>query len=81
MASGVKTQPVRAMSRQNVNDLEGFLGLLDNLFGDMPVYVDHATITISEALMTGVGDEMGTVEVKYDYETEAIHTTFKPYGG
>lgn len=81
MATGAKAQPVRTMSRQNVNDLEGFLKRLDDLFGDIPVYVDHATFIVSAAEVTGPGDQMGTVEVTYDFENDEINTTFKPYGG
>lgn len=81
MPNGIKSQPVRRMSRQNVSDLEGFLKRLDDLLGDIPVYVDHATFTISAAEATGPGDEMGTVEVTYDFENDEVHTFFKPYGG
>jgi hypothetical protein len=81
MATGAKGRPVRTMSRQNVSDLEGFLKRLDELLGDIPVYVDHATFTISAAEVTGPGDEMGTVEVTYDFENDEVHTAFKPYGG
>ena len=68
----------RVIQREELRDIEAFLKQVDELLGDIPVYIDHAEITISAATISGPGDELGQVVIDTD-DQEEVTVTFHPY--
>jgi hypothetical protein len=80
MAEEPKTPSVRVMTRQDVAEVVAFLNSLDALLSDTPVWVSHAEITLAKAGQCGPEDDLGTVQVVVDYDTEEQRVFFKPTG-
>jgi hypothetical protein len=80
MATGAKTQSTRVMTRTELGHVEEFLKRLDVLLAEIPVWISHAEITIAKAGQCGPEDDLGTVQVSVDYDSEEQHVFFKPTG-